>query len=100
MYENFRCTEYLLKNIQHRQSSTIRGEKAVFSINAVGQYDGGHYCFYETTSGWSAQSDKLELVVTGKRYLPRLYLQEAGTALRMSLSCSLALLGKVCFLRM
>ncbi|XP_041911512.1 leukocyte immunoglobulin-like receptor subfamily A member 5 [Arvicola amphibius] len=54
------------KNVQHRQSSTIRGEKAVFSINSIGQYDGGqYYCFYETPSGWSAQSDKLELVVTG-----------------------------------
>lgn len=89
------------KNVQHRQSSTIRGEKAVFSINSIGQYDGGqYYCFYVTTSGWSAQSDNLELVVTGKRYLPRLYLQEAGTAFRMSLSCSLALLDKVGFVRM
>lgn len=76
-----------LKSVQHRQTSTTRGEKAVFLLNSIGQYDGGqYYCLYETTSGWSAQSDKLELVVTGKRYLPRLYLQEVGATLRMSLA--------------
>lgn len=55
-----------LKSVQHRQTSTTRGEKAVFLLNSIGQYNGGqYYCLYETTSGWSAQSDKLELVVTG-----------------------------------
>lgn len=54
------------KNIQHKQTSVERGEKAVFSISSIGEYDGGeYYCFYKTTSGWSARSDKVELVVTG-----------------------------------
>lgn len=58
------------KNIQHKQTSTKCGEKAVFPINSVGKYDGGkYYCYYETTLGWSAHSDELELVVTGKGIL-------------------------------